>query len=520
MNVARRPRPRAGGLALQGVSLARALAGRLAAGEVFWSVAAFGVPLLLYLRTVAPTVYGLDSAELTTGAYALGIVHPPGSPLYLLIGHLFTWIPLGDVGYRLNLMSACAAALAAFFLYRVLLHLTGRRGISLASAWLLAASYYIWVSAVAAELYALHAAFVAGLLWLALVYRAQGRGWQLCLLALLYGLGLGNHTSLVLLAPGFALLVLTAPRPTWRRPRVLAAVVAVVAAGLLGLSVYLYLPLRHLANPSLDYARDYWSINLATWSGFWWMISARPFESLFFSVPLAELPGELWRYGHRLWSNFLGLGLLLGLVGLAAGVKRQPALHLALLAMFVAHLVFYLTYAAVDKELMFLPTYLIWAIWLGVGGCLAQDACVQRFGSAYRALLPITLALLAVSALAVNYPLVDLSQDWSARSTGEQIFAGLEDQAVYFGTWRDIPILEYLQQVERQRPDVQLVNVFATPKERAIRIASERLRAGYPVYTSSALLLDDADFEYAEHTFCSCSGLQLPGEPTRSTSTR
>src|SRR6185436_6410127 len=49
------------------------------------------VPFLFYLRTAAPTVYGLDSAELTTGAYALGIVHAPGAPLYLLLGHVFTW---------------------------------------------------------------------------------------------------------------------------------------------------------------------------------------------------------------------------------------------------------------------------------------------------------------------------------------------------------------------------------------------------------------------------------------------
>ena len=67
-----------------------------------------GVAFAAYWRTMAPTVYGLDSAELTTGAYVLGIVHAPGSPLFLLLGHVFSWLPFGDVGYRLNLLSACA----------------------------------------------------------------------------------------------------------------------------------------------------------------------------------------------------------------------------------------------------------------------------------------------------------------------------------------------------------------------------------------------------------------------------
>ena len=85
---------------------------------------AVGLILLLYLRTMAPTVYGLDSAELTAGAYLLGIVHAPGSPTYLLLGHLFTWLPFGDVGYRVNLLSACAGALAVGFVYAILWRLT------------------------------------------------------------------------------------------------------------------------------------------------------------------------------------------------------------------------------------------------------------------------------------------------------------------------------------------------------------------------------------------------------------
>ena len=299
--------------------------------QLWWSVLVFGLPFFLYLRTMAPTVYGLDSAELTTGAYVLGIVHAPGSPLYLLLGHLFTWLPIGDVGYRLNLLSGCAAALAILFVYLILHHLTGRHLLSLAGAWFLAFSYYFWISAVAAELYALHVCFVAGLIFLTVKWRESEHAWQLYLLAFLFGLGLGNHLSLILMAPGFAWLALLTRNRAWRHPRLL--LIAAVC-GIVGAAIYLYIPLRFVSDTPLNYARDYWQVNLASWNGSWWMVTGKLFESMFFAVPVAQVPHELRVYAHDLWSNFVGLGIMLGVIGLVAVFRRQPILHTGLLLMF------------------------------------------------------------------------------------------------------------------------------------------------------------------------------------------
>jgi len=75
------------------------------------SLAAFFVPLAVYLRTLAPTIYNLDSAELTTAAYTGGLMRATGYPLYLSIGYLWSRLPLGDVGFRMNLLSAVCGAL-------------------------------------------------------------------------------------------------------------------------------------------------------------------------------------------------------------------------------------------------------------------------------------------------------------------------------------------------------------------------------------------------------------------------
>src|SRR5262249_32966500 len=115
--------------------------------------------------------------------------------------------------------------------------------------------------------------------------------------------------------------------------------------------------------------------------------------------------------------------------------------------------------------------------------------------------------LLAAGAVVLNFPFVDLSQDWSARTSGQDILAGVEDHAYYFGTWGDVPILEYLQLVEGERPDVTVINLIFADATVATGLAEERVRAGYPVYSSSALLSTGSDVELREVPFCSCSRL-------------
>jgi hypothetical protein len=81
---------------------------------------AFCLPFILYLFTAAPTIYNLDSAELTAAAATGGLMRATGYPLYLSLGYLWSKIPIGDVGYRLNLFSAFNGALTIALLERIL----------------------------------------------------------------------------------------------------------------------------------------------------------------------------------------------------------------------------------------------------------------------------------------------------------------------------------------------------------------------------------------------------------------
>src|SRR5436305_10621903 len=69
----------------------------------------FVAAITLYISTLAPTVTLVDSGELMLAAHTLGVAHPPGFPLYVLLAHIFTWLPIGSVATRVNFASAMFA---------------------------------------------------------------------------------------------------------------------------------------------------------------------------------------------------------------------------------------------------------------------------------------------------------------------------------------------------------------------------------------------------------------------------
>jgi len=214
-----------------------------------FDAAAFLCPLVLYVWTAAPTVTLEDSGEFITAAHRLGIPHPPGYPLWCLWAHLFTWLPLGSVAERVHWSSGVAGAATVWLVFRVALRVLGDRSAALLGALALGASTIFWAQSVVAEVYALNAALCMLLLLLALRWRDDRRVGWLYALAFVVGAGMGNHFLLALAALPVLGLLVVVDRRALLRPRVLVVGALLLA---LGLSVYLYLPLRATADPPLN----------------------------------------------------------------------------------------------------------------------------------------------------------------------------------------------------------------------------------------------------------------------------
>ncbi|HAZ08466.1 MAG TPA: hypothetical protein DCZ01_08100 [Elusimicrobia bacterium] len=164
--------------------------------------------LTLYLGTLYPSIAPRDSADMAAAALTLTAAHPPGYPLYAILGRAWLEIfPFGDPSYRLNLLSALAGAGAAAALFALVRRRAGVLG-GLAAAAVFALSAPLWKFSLLSEKYSLHALFAAALLLLAEGTRqhifARAR-----LTGLLLGLGLVNHQTLIFWLPGVLWL--------WRR---------------------------------------------------------------------------------------------------------------------------------------------------------------------------------------------------------------------------------------------------------------------------------------------------------------
>lgn len=442
---------------------------------VDWTaVVAFILPFLLYASTLAPTIYNLDSAELTTAVASNGIIRATGYPLYLVVGKIWAYLPVGDMGYRMNLFSAFCGALTIWLADRILRRLQVGGWARLGALGPLATAPFFWALSVIAEVYTLHTALMAGVILALLYWAERPSAFRLALPIFLMALSMGNHAATVLLVPGCLWYVLVSHPRQLIQPRVWAAAFIALA---LGASVFLVLPLRYAAQPAFNYAGMYDAagvfqpVNLQTWAGFWWLISGKSFAGQMFGYSGTAVWLEVQAYLGQLWAAFLVVGIGPGLLGLVVLWRRNWRLSGMLTLIFLANAIFYINYRVVDKSTMFLPTYVVWAIWLGIGyqfifGWLKEIGDWRlEFKGISNLQSPIYILRIAIIgsvllALLLNWGRVDRSDDWSTREQGEEILALVEPNALIFGWWDTVPAIQYLQLVEGQRGDVTAVNRF------------------------------------------------------------
>jgi 4-amino-4-deoxy-L-arabinose transferase-like glycosyltransferase len=243
---------------------------------------------LIYLSTLCPSVYLGDSGELSAAAFSLGVAHPSGYPLYALVGKVFCLIPIGNVGFRMNLMSAVFGVLAVWLVYSLIERITRSKVGAWTGAGILAFIPLFWSQTVAAEVYALHTFFVALLFWLLWRWDEGGEFYLLVVFALVTGLSFGNHMQTVMLAPAVYYLILSREARAlvdWKRFLVLSLIFVV------GLLVYVYLPVRTWAGAAIHWGDP------DSWGRFWTQASGRAHRRVYFWIMWAG------RWGRCGWCG-------------------------------------------------------------------------------------------------------------------------------------------------------------------------------------------------------------------------
>lgn len=417
------------------------------------------LPFFIYFQTLAPSITwrneGNDGGDLAAAVAVGGVPHPPGYPTYLLLGSLFKLLPFGDTAYRLNLLSATCAALTIAVLGLTLLKTLSRasqlegRGedsrlvysCALAASLTLAFSTLFWSQAVITEVYTLNSFLAVLLLYGALQLQPANERWLIPAMAGLLGLSLGNHLSILCLAPLFLGIKIN-----WGWLRLVTAGLAFV----IGLSVYLSIPLRAATWPPINWGAA------TTWPNFFWLVTAEPYRSLPFTLPWSFIPVRVGVELRLLVETFMGWGIPLGLVGLRQLFKLDRRLASTSLIAFGLISIYAIGYNTTDSYIYLLPALLLFAWWLGYGLyyllITVTDLTFQRLAINLIMLLPLL-------SLWLNFAGQDLSQDYGAYNYARQSLAHVPAEAIIlveedpqtFALW-------YGRYGLGLRPDVAVVN--------------------------------------------------------------
>ena len=336
------------------------------------------VMLGFYLRTLAPGLLPGDAGEFQFAAWRLGLAHPTGYPLYLLLGwgwqHLLALVGISPAT-AMNSLSALFGAAGVGLLYLLMVRWTPgapalRRVVGVYSAVLLGINFTYWSQALIAEVYTLHVVLVLLLLLATQNLAHAPAPRHLLAVALLAGLALTHHALSLLLLPALALyLLLTWTRADWQRLS-LGSWLLALFVGLLPLLLYLYIPLRSGPDASPWYHQSLGAATLTlyepSWPAFWRFVSGQSIAVGFRNGAdgLAQLPTAVW-----LWHYHFGwVGLLLMALGLFWLARtRRTAILIATLAYVLLQQSFNLFYNIGDILVYYIPLYLIGAIWAGFG---------------------------------------------------------------------------------------------------------------------------------------------------------
>ena len=454
---------------------------------------------VVYLQTLSPGAGWLDSSEFAVGAHSLGIVHPPGHPLYLLLAKAATLLlPFGGIGFRVNLLSALLGVGCALLVASIVRQIvTGLRpatiGVHVCSAatgFLFAVTNACWLQSVRAEVYTLNAFLILSATWLAIRWWQQGeaavntetpaesegssdptdgattpsdRGaakeekehphlgtHTVFAAAITLGLGLCNHHYLVFFFLPAAFILLSLHRSG--RILLTRKVGWLCLWVLLCLLSYSYLPIR--ANQS---ALVLGLSDPTTWSHFFDTLSARTFQgSVTTDSGALPLDANLALALSMFMDQLSPFGFVLGLFGLVCLLFRYRPIGIFLLLAWVGNLltksIMLIDPGNPDDYGYFLYGVALLSIGIGVSLCIWERARhLPSVGG-------VTVIVCAVLLAGQVRPGVDRSGDTTAEAftdaTLDRVAPNsillIEFYSVFFNHW-------YARLIDGRRPDTALL---------------------------------------------------------------
>lgn len=465
--------------------------------NLLFPVLSFIIPFIVYVITLAPSIYFIDSGELGAAASNLNIAHPTGYPLFTLIGNLFSKLPIASKIYNLNLMSAVFGALGSFMLFKLLSLLVIQfrtnldkkqsqkltdeilNKICLGCSLIAAFGLTYWNSSNVIEVYSLHIAIFVSTIYFFLKAIFENGGdnivdVNLMTSAFLIGLGFSNHMSTAYLIPGFAYLYFSVYGGKIDSIKALAVLFVPM---LIGLSAYIYILIR--AN-SAEFS---WG-NPNTIERLWNHVTAKEFSRRMFSSS-ESVSSQLGKFFALYPKEFGYLPIVLAIPGILMMFKESKKIFVFTALLFLTTVLYSINYNIIDIETYFLLAFVVTTIWI----CFGMTAIVLRYESLSK-VLPTMFMLLFVIPLTMNFSGASKAKDYAVKDFVENVYSSAPENSIIFTKLWDFVVSPslYLQSVENLRKDLTIIDKELLNKSWYVEYL---MKHKPPIYENSQKEFDD-----------------------------
>jgi hypothetical protein len=466
----------------------------------------FIVAFLTYASTVPPVQVFGDPSEYTFIPWILGIAHPPGYGFYTLLASLWQHLlPIGSVAYRTHLLASTAGALSATLVYLIVLRLIQKsttpalhpqRGASvnnqqskiiqhlpaLFAGLSLAAATDVWQHSIHTNAHIITLLLSTASVFLLIQWWSSDQDRWLYLFALVAGFSPPHHLLLVFAFPAYAIFIVLVQPRLFLQPK---KILALLGCFTLGLSVFLYYPLRSASAP-------FGPTDITTFETFMHFVSAEGLRVNLFYYGLSD---QLTRFGvffELLKLQYSLIGILLVIPGVI-WLARRAWKPFVLCAVFFLSLYFFIINTVQDVMAYLMLPFMMIAVFSGLGAWAIISlldrvrAVERRWVKPAQVLILVVLLLLPIGQLISTYPRVNLNDytaggDWV--NTVFDRFAGKGEHAVLLAPWEAMTplwVAEYAQGRELNEADVTPIYVTTASQNPWLDNVFAHLNDG-PVY--------------------------------------
>lgn len=352
-----------------------------------------------------------DSAKMQFLGKVLGTPHLSGTPLYLILNHMFvTYFPKGSLAFKANLLSALFSLVALCFLFAALRQSGVRPLVALVASLTLGLGHTLWYWSLVAEVYTLNTLFLCATLFFLLRWRNTHRDVDFFAACFTYALSFSNHLMMINLLPALAYLVWATDRKVFVTPKKILLVGLFI---LIGMLPYGYIYWR-TQDPTTPYLETSWPMFLR----FLASPGARG-EAFSWSVILEE---RLPLLGGFIWREYYVILLLLAVWGFFQ-VKDGVVRRFLGIFVFVQLLVSLNLYAR-EYDVYFLPFFVAMAFFIAAGlEWMAARALKNSFAVLLLLAIPVALGV-------INYSQVDQSQRTLYARVTEKVLTTVKGDAL------------------------------------------------------------------------------------------